>query len=63
MIKLYDGFRKISDVTRYNYNAMNNRVRQYKTNLPTLHSSSYGNKKPNIITKIVKFFKDLYFEN
>ncbi|MEE0494959.1 MAG: hypothetical protein UDK34_00380 [Cyanobacteriota bacterium] len=60
MIKITDGFRHISDVSRYNYNAMNKKIRtSFKsTPIPTFHS-----EKPNFATRIVKFFKALFYAN
>lgn len=60
MIKITDGFRHISDVSRYNYNAMNKKIRtSFKsTPIPAFHS-----EKPNFATRIVKFFKALFYAN
>lgn len=60
MIKISEGFRRISDVSRYNYNAMNKNFKTHfkSTPIPVFHS-----EKPNFATRLVKFFKALFYAN
>lgn len=61
MIKITDGFRHISDVSRYNYNALNKKFKPIfnrTTPVPSFHS-----EKPNFAKRVFKFFKALFYAN
>lgn len=60
MVKITDGFRHISDISKYNYNAMNKKIKTSFKSTPIL---VFRHEKPSFATRLVKFFKALFYAN